>query len=74
MYEVKRKVIKGAQVKKKSSRAWCDEIERLMIQFDLKAEVKRVIAETERESKSTDTNEVKYDRAWRKFKSIMMTA
>ena len=54
---------------------WDDEITALMKQFCLKPEqIESVIMETKRESKETDTNEDKYNMAWRKFKAILMAA
>lgn len=53
-------------------RTWKGEISSVMKDFAIPKETQRMIlAETKAESKSSDSQELLYERAWRKFKSVL---
>ena len=53
---------------------WEKEIRRLMRHFCLEEYASSVITEVKANANGTESNDVLYDRAWAKFKSLMMVS
>ena len=53
---------------------WDEKIKRLMKNFCLEEKYESVIAEVKESAKGNESEDLLYDRAWRKFRSIMMAS
>lgn len=54
--------------------SWDVEIRRLMRHFGLESKSRAIIAEVKATAKGNESNDVLYDRAWRRFKTLIQTS
>lgn len=53
---------------------WDAEIKRLMKHFNLENKSKEIIAEVKATAKGNETDDVLYERAWRRFRTLLMAS
>lgn len=51
---------------------WESEIKRIMRHFCMKDEANKIVAEVKATAKGNESDDLLYDRAWNKFRSILM--
>ena len=59
---------------RRKTASWETEIKRVMRHFCLEKESKNIITEVKATAKGNESDEVLYERAWRKFKSVLMAS
>jgi hypothetical protein len=59
---------------RRKTASWETEIKRIMRHFCMKEEAKQVIAEVKATANGTESDDLLYERAWSKFKSILIAS
>ena len=59
---------------RKKSASWEVEIKRIMRHFYMKEEANEIIAEVKATAKGNESDDVLYDRAWRRFKTLLVAS